>query len=470
MSKFIIFRLLLLFTLISILQCTGKRKETVKDQIESDPQYEQFETGKILNHITCIVDTNESFALYLPKNYRTNQAYPVIYAFDASARGSYALKKYAALAEKYSYILVGSNNSRNGLEWNEIQNTISILFKDTRQRISINQKRIYTAGFSGGARVATSAAMENPGICGVMSCAAGFPSMDKPMTNYFNYAGMVGNEDFNYNELQEVEKALGNFPMRHILLTFNGKHDWAPAEIFEEAFLFNEFNAMKDKLIPVNDSLIKKFSTDIEKKIKSLANTYEQYLEYHKLVVFLDGLTDISEYREKMESLQKSPDYKNIAIHIEKLAAKESGLQSENMDALTKKNMDWWKVEISGLKNQSKFGDVYKKEMYKRVLSHLGLLTHMSYDNALKNNSEELAYYFLQLKELVQPEEPIVYYLYASFFARNDQIEKSLSFLDKAVNMGFDDVYRITTDANFNTLRSNPKFIELSQRIEMNGQ
>lgn len=452
------------------MNCAGKKKEPKEVQPPPQDQYGQFETGKILNHISCLNDSSQSYALYLPKSYNINKKYPVIYAFDASARGSLALKQYSALAEKYNYILIGSNNSRNNLDWGIINNIITNLFNDSQKRIAIDPKRIYTTGFSGGARVATSAAMENPGICGVMSCAAGFPSLDKPLKNYFNYVGMVGESDFNYRELHEVDKTLESVPMRHILLTFSGKHDWAPSAIFEEAILFNEFNAMKDKLIPINDSLVNQFIKKEDAKIKSINNAYEQFLEYRKITIFLDGLTDLSSCKSKMDLLGKSPDYKNFSVYVEKLGTEEANMQTENMNALSTKNMDWWKTRVNFLKNMSNTGEAYKKQMYKRVLNHLGLLAHLSYDNALKNNSNEQALFFLNLKEMVQPEEAICSYLFASFYARNHELEKAYGYLEKSVNMGFDDIYRISSDENISLLKTDPRFPEILKRIIANAQ
>ena len=52
-------------------------------------------------------------------------------------------------AEKLGYIVVGSNNSRNG-PWGPIQEAIQALWDDTHARFALDPRRFYTTGMSGG--------------------------------------------------------------------------------------------------------------------------------------------------------------------------------------------------------------------------------------------------------------------------------------------------------------------------------
>src|SRR5690349_15033911 len=69
--------------------------------------------GKIVN-ITCAPDPSQSYALYLPSNYSPDRRWPIIYAFDPFARGTVPVELYKRAAEKYGYIVAGSNNAKNG--------------------------------------------------------------------------------------------------------------------------------------------------------------------------------------------------------------------------------------------------------------------------------------------------------------------------------------------------------------------
>src|SRR6478752_4538285 len=130
---------------------TTMHTKTVDTTIAVQPVKDTFATGKILTHITCKNDATQSFALYIPVA-QNNDPMPVIYCFDPHGDGTLPLKNYQALADAYHLILVGSNNSKNGNDWNTTQNIWNSLFVDTRNRLPLNSNRIYTCGFSGGAK------------------------------------------------------------------------------------------------------------------------------------------------------------------------------------------------------------------------------------------------------------------------------------------------------------------------------
>jgi len=55
-------------------------------------------------------------------------------------------------AERHGYIVLGSNNSRNR-SWKVDAESAPAMFEDTHTRRALDERRIYFAGFSGGARV-----------------------------------------------------------------------------------------------------------------------------------------------------------------------------------------------------------------------------------------------------------------------------------------------------------------------------
>src|SRR5690349_6772025 len=140
----------------------------------SGTQTESIPKGQIVERIEALSDSSQSYALYLPSNYTADRKWPVLYAFDPGARGRIPVERFKAAAEKYGWIVVGSNNSRNGpLEgavkaWNAMQT-------DTHQRFAIDDERMYGTGFSGGARAAVRIAIACKCLAGVMANGAGFP-------------------------------------------------------------------------------------------------------------------------------------------------------------------------------------------------------------------------------------------------------------------------------------------------------
>ncbi len=115
-----------------------------------------FPAGQIIERVTCLHYSDQSYALYLPAQYQPGHSCPILFAFDPGARGRRPLECFRAGAEQYGVILMGSNNSRNGPLEPVIQ-AARALWDEAHSRFSIDEDRVYLAGFSGGARVAAMA-------------------------------------------------------------------------------------------------------------------------------------------------------------------------------------------------------------------------------------------------------------------------------------------------------------------------
>ena len=101
---------------------------------------------------------------------------------------------------------------------------------DVVARFAIDDKRVYLTGFSGGARVATTLAARLAGrVAGVIGCGAGLAEGLEPSSSLpFIYYGTVGNEDFNYSEMRQLDRALESAGVAHRVEVFEGAHSWAP--------------------------------------------------------------------------------------------------------------------------------------------------------------------------------------------------------------------------------------------------
>src|SRR5437763_12937756 len=116
--------------------------------------------GQVVDDVPCVEDPAQSYALFLPKAYTPDRAWPVIFAFDPGGRGRTPVERYQAAAEQYGFIVAGSNNSRNGS--GEIGRAVNAMSVDVQDRLHIDPRRIYLAGMSGGARVALGVALDSP--------------------------------------------------------------------------------------------------------------------------------------------------------------------------------------------------------------------------------------------------------------------------------------------------------------------
>lgn len=274
------------------------------------PIYGKFATGIIIEKVVCQADPVQSYALYLPPGYPGDKKWPIIYALDAGARGALPLHHFKPAAEKYGYIIVGSNNARNG-PWEPIARTVRAMWLDTQNRFAVDNNRVYTTGFSGGARMASICKyIVNQPVTGIIGCGAGLNTNLKPaVIKPGIYYGIVGLSDFNYREMMKLDNDFDTAGVVHRILVFDGDHRWPPEQYCLQALEWMEINAIKKGLKVKNEPLV----TDLYKKTLDRA----QQLEQSKNIFFavsayeageqlFSGLADVNEFKNKTHQLKNS--------------------------------------------------------------------------------------------------------------------------------------------------------------------
>jgi predicted esterase len=230
--------------------------------------------GQIIDNVATAADPEQRYALYLPAKYNARRAWPVIFAFDPGARGRRAVEQYQVAAETFGYIVAASNVSRNGsLELS--MNAARAMAVDVTARFSIDEKRIYAAGMSGGARVAMAIALSsNNMIAGVIASSAGFPDSNPRKTVPFVVFGTAGTEDFNWLEMRSLDHALTT---PHRVVIFEGGHVWLSSELAVEAVEWLDLQAMKSGRIPRDEDRIKTICSARQATTMAVMNVWQRF-------------------------------------------------------------------------------------------------------------------------------------------------------------------------------------------------
>lgn len=368
--------------------------------------YENMETGKLFPHVTIKNDTTLSYALYLPLSYDIQKENKIVFIFDAHGRGILPLKKYKTLADKYNLVLAASNDSKNGQQGQIRNHIITSFMSDVESRIHIDKNKMYTAGFSGGARIATLIALYNSTITGVIGCAAGFPQVQNPANRSFIWVGIVGNEDFNFLELKNLYKQLKANNRTSYLLVFDGKHEWPPLEIFDASIKLMLHKATNSKF------------------------------------QFQNNLTD------------------------EKLENREVEQQRMLVRAMEEKDINWWIKKIDQLMVQT-HSDPSRdiRLMNKRLINYISMISYLFTDKALKSKNLRQAEKYLAIYTKVDPENPDMYFFRAERFALLKQNANVLASLQQAIDYGFNDKEQIKKSKAFNYLHDNSNFQKMLKEL-----
>jgi len=468
--------LLSVFTLLGLFSCSNAEKsasnEKEPEKKQEAPAPENFPTGKVIDKVSCKTDTSQSYALYLPKAYDTKKLYPVIYAFDPHKTGKLPVANYAELAEKYGYIIVGSNNSENGIAWEQSLAIVNTLFSDTRARLAINKNRIYLLGFSGGARVANAITMMNGSINGVICCGAASPAANfADPRNDYTFFGIAGDADFNYSEMKKYDLLdLAGRRLKHALITFEGKHEWPRVTAMEEAFFWLELNNMRKDPSAKNDSLVQHNLSNESESLYGLVKDNQKYAAYElcrKTINYYEGLGDLSLFFEQYKKLQNDPAVDKQLKQNEADWTREEKLKEEYMNNLQQKDFAWWQKDVAAINKQIKSGkDKNEALIKKRLLSYLSLVCYMQTSGALKQNDLRAAAYFDNLYVLVDPTNAEAHYFMAEISAKQGNTAAALKALDEAVKNGFKEKGRMQNDSAFTGIRNEAEFAKIVEKIK----
>jgi len=296
-----------------------------------------FPPGALIPSVAAANNAQQSYALYLPKSYSAQKNWPAFYVFDPLARGELAVRQFEQAAELHGFIVAASNNSRNG-PWRPQSEAAQAMVDDTQQRFSIDAKRIYFAGFSGGARVSAQLALLCKCAAGVLLSGAGFPQNSSPSAEAnFAVFSAVGNADFNYREVIPLQEQLEKAGLPHWLRVFDGSHEWATPTVIDEALAWFRVQAMKSNLESRDDRFIAAQLASARAQAESFEKSHDLYSawrEYRQTVAIFNSLAEVGFARAKSESLGKDRTVRDEPKRERDLFAEQDRLIGDVMSAV----------------------------------------------------------------------------------------------------------------------------------------
>ena len=191
----------------------------------------------VTSRVPCVSDPGQTYALYLPPSYEPSHPAPILFLLDARGRAMVPLERFRKGAERLGIILASSCNSASDVAEDFNGPALSAMWRDAAARLSLDGRRIYVGGFSGTARAACGLARGAPEkFAGVIAAGGGFPAGRPPARDVsFAFFGTVGDEDFNYYEMMDLDRLLESLDLPHRVEVFSGGHDWMPEDLGTEA-------------------------------------------------------------------------------------------------------------------------------------------------------------------------------------------------------------------------------------------
>jgi dienelactone hydrolase len=447
--------------------------------------------GQVIEKVVCAGNPTQSYALYLPSNYDAKRKWPILYAFDPGARGKIPVERFKEAAEKFGWIIAGSNNSRNSTLQSSID-AWSAMTRDTTERFSIDEPRGYAAGFSGGARIAILIATRcNNCLAGVIASGAGFPGGIEPATTmHFALFAAAGTEDFNFAEVKLLEESLVRAKMAYQIETFPGRHEWLPSSVAIDAVGWMELMAMKSGRRERDAQFIENWTNTKLKQAREFEDAkrfYESYQTYLELSSALKGLRDVAEFENKSNQLRQSREVSDVIRDEQQQIKKQRELEGQVAVLIAATGKMKPQADAAGAATNDRTGDEpidsearldalllelnkqakgaqesVTRRIARRVLEGQSVALFERGRDFLQNQKryDEAARVFLLATKVAPDRANTFYYLAWAYGAKGDK-KKSLKALQTAVDKGFSDAAALAGNKAFDSMRDDPQFLTI---------
>ena len=427
-----------------------------------------IEKGKVVYAYKIEGRSEGEIAYYIPTEVEPTS---IIILFDAQARGFLPIVRYKALANKYGFILVGSNISENGYPYPQTQEHFTLVKNWIETNFESIKDKVHIGGFSGGARVGGWLAFDfdYPSIFG---CAAGVPNNDKEIINNKFFYGTTSTLDFNYRELNALTD--GFLALNHFVSIVEGYHDWAPSEEMELIFKWLKMNEMRLGVMDQNIELVTQWFEDYKSNLSEISANNDLPLEirYNAIIkgssLFHD-LVDISFFEQEKIKFRESKSWAGLSKHRSIANYAEGSWTGKFGYALDGENpVPVWNQYIDELNKEiDNAPNVITKRGLERVNSFISLVGFLKMEDSYNKGNLEEATQFMAIVERVHPTNADVFYFKAIFAAQNNNIQEAKDYLNKAISNGFANYKKLQNQEELSILNIN-EFVEKIKNPQLN--
>ena len=449
-------RIFFLAGIVLLFACNSSTKKTETPSapvsVEEETANDSFKISEVIPDVECKKNNTVSYALYLPHRYAADKNIPVLIFADPHGDGTFPLNKYHLLAEEFGVVLIGSNNSKNGVTFDETTLIFQTLVDEAAQRIHCNAQLISLAGFSGGAKAILVAASTLPSLLSVVYCGAGVPQIQ----GLPPALGIAGLKDMNYTEVLQTDEQLELQKINHAVIEWPGRHEWSDNSVFSNAFYWITFKGMAKKLIASDEKIIQPF---ISANAKQHSDPLQENLRLQKLISFLSGVRDVSSYSAALATLKSKKTFQEALVREKENLEVEARMKQNYVQCIDLKDLYWWHDEANRLRLSG------GGAMNDRVLGYISLACYSLSNNALRQQDYKKAEKYLAVYSFVDRENPDRAYMQATLYAMQQSKTGALQSLREAISYGFSDKQKLMNDDSFAFIRNTNEFNEVLRLI-----
>jgi predicted esterase len=435
-----------------------------------------FPAGAVTEKVTCRSDPTQTYTLYLPSAYTPERRWPGLLIFDPRGRATPAAEIFRAAAERYGWLLLSSDNTRSDGPWEPNARALAALWPEVRERFAVDPRRIYAAGFSGGAIAAWLLGGKTGGLAGVIASGGRLNPGVSPDTFAFAHYGAAGDTDFNYGEMGRVDAILEEKGLPHRLEVFTGAHRWLPPELAMEAVQWMELQAMKEHRRPGDPALVAElFRQDVARarELERGGRALAARRRYRAIALTFSGLHDVGEAPARAAALAASAEaerkqeerwdaYEERYLRRDLPPVVLAIRSSEAPIPLAQLLSDLKVPELRRQARETSYAGTAARRILEAVYVQASF--YLARD-LLQGREHGRAVLALQVAAAIKDDDPTVQYNLACAFALAGRKGPALQALSRAVDLGYRDRRHLEEDADLVTLRGEKAYAAILGRL-----
>jgi predicted esterase len=434
--------------------------------------------GTLIERVPCAGDPTQTFTLYLPPGYTRETRWPVLFVFDPRGRGTAAAEIFRPGAERFGWILASSNDTRSDGPWEPNQRAVAAMWPHVLQSYAVDPDRIYAAGFSGGASVAWTLASNGAPLAGII--ASGGPDLpDVKVPAGVGWFGAVGRADFNFLPVKTTAARFEQAGARWRLETFDGPHQWLPAELATRAMAWFDALAL-DRGAGENDRRLEERARDelaYASALKGSARLLDARRAFATIARDYPRTPSADTAASELAAFDADPAFRKAARDAIEIDERERDRIAGLLPVLKR----LWTPELPpavalvrdlriATLRRNAAGSGYAAESARRSLEGIFVQVSFYIWREFETAKEwERAAASLRIATAIHDDRPRLWFDLAAAEAMRRRKGAALEALERAVELGFRDADRLQSDERFASLRDDDGFRELVARIKGHG-
>ncbi|TBW26520.1 hypothetical protein [Gramella sp. KN1008] len=409
--------------------------------------------GRVTDSLPISGASDNTFALYAPRDYTPNQQWPVVFVFDPQGRGATTANLFRQAAEDQQYLIASANLNLKAEPLDSIIQTATSMMNFVFNSFPVHPDLVYTAGMGEGAQVASALPMFYKKMAGVMAIGNSFVNPAYVDKNYpYMFIAVAGDKDYMVYEMEEYLRFYDDLDFKTEAYYFDGMEDvWPEAAVISNAMTGFTLEAIRKGVRVSDKDFIRKLYESEIAYTEQLGRSRNFYEAYEKLDRMEDKYEDFGfeeEIEDRMKEIKKTSGFRSQRSDFREATSFEKQQQEEyeyllrtDIMSVNYQNIGWWAYQVDELEKLKNSPNEAKSNMAYRLHGYLDFLTKRQFDAILKSEAPIDAKIFISvLRTAIQKDDPEAYFKIISLAGSDGDYETALLYLEDLLKTGYSDI------------------------------